>query len=64
VNKAIENNPKAFFMTMLKAKIEMKLNDKTSAIASAEKTIVLAKEAKNDDFVKQAETFIADAKKK
>ncbi len=49
---------------MLKAKIELKLNDKNSAIASAEKTIALAKEAKNDDYVKQAETFITEAKKK
>jgi hypothetical protein len=64
VNKAIEQNPKGFFITMLKAKIELKLNDKNSAIASAEKTIALAKEAKNDDYVKQAETFITEAKKK
>ncbi|MBY0427173.1 MAG: DUF2911 domain-containing protein [Cytophagales bacterium] len=64
VNKAIESNPKAFFMVMLKARIELKLNDKASAIASAEKTIVLAKEAKNEDFVKMAETLIAEAKKK
>jgi hypothetical protein len=64
INKAIEQNPKAFYMVMLKAKIEHKLKDDTSATASAEKTIVLAKEANNDDYVKMAEKFIADIKAK
>ena len=63
-NKATEQNPKAFFMMLLKARIELKLNDKKSAIASAEKTIVLSKEAKNEDFVKMAEGVLAEAKKK
>ena len=62
--KAIEQNPKAFYMMMLKAKIELKLKNKTAAIASAEKTILLAKEAKNEDFVKMAEDLIVEAKKK
>jgi hypothetical protein len=62
--KATEQNPKAFFMMMLKAKIELKLKNKTAAIASAEKTILLAKDAKNDDFVKMAEDLIIEAKKK
>ena len=62
--KATEQNPKAFFMTMLKAKIELKLQNKTAAIASAEKTILQAKEAKNDDFVKMAQDLIVEAKKK
>jgi tetratricopeptide (TPR) repeat protein len=63
VNKALEQNPKAFYMMMTKAKIELKLQNKTAAIASAEKTILLAKDAKNEDFVKMAETFIAENKK-
>ena len=64
VNKAIEQNPKAFFMVMLKAKIELKLNDKASAIASAQKTIALAKDANNDDYVKMAQALIDSANKK
>ncbi len=64
VNKAVEQNPKAFWVTILKARIELKLNDKTSAIATAEKTIALAKEASNDDYVKIGEKLIADAKAK
>lgn len=64
VNKAVEQNPKAFWVTMLKARIELKLNDKKAAIATAEKTVALATEAKNDDYVKMANDLIAEAKKK
>jgi hypothetical protein len=63
VNKGIETNPKAFWMFQLKAKIQAKLNDKKGSTASAEQVIVLAKEAKNDDYVKQAEKLIAENKK-
>jgi hypothetical protein len=63
VNKAVEQNPKAFYMMLQKAKIELKLKDKNAAIASAEKAIVLSKEAKNDDYVRAAEALIKDAKK-
>lgn len=64
VNKAIEQNPKGFWMVMLKAKIQLKLKDNAAAASTAEQVIVLAKEAQNDDFVKQAEKLITDAKKK
>lgn len=64
VNQAVEQNPKAFWITMLKARIELKLNDKKAAIATAEKTVALATEAKNDDYVKMANDLIAEAKKK
>ena len=64
VNKAVEQNPKAFWITMLKARIELKLNDKKAAIATAEQTVALATEAKNDDYVKMANDLIAEAKKK
>jgi hypothetical protein len=63
-NKAVEQNPTAFWVMMLKARIELKLNDKTAAIASAEKTAALAKEAQSDDYVKMANDLIAEAKKK
>ena len=51
-------------MTMLKARIELKLNDKKAAIKSAETTAALATEAKNDDYTKMANDLIAEAKKK
>jgi hypothetical protein len=61
-NKAVENNPKAFWMWMQKARTHLKLGDKKAAVESAQKVIVLAKEADNDDYVKMAEKLIADAK--
>lgn len=64
VNKAVEQNPKAFWITMLKARIQLKMNDSKSAIATAEQTIALATEAQNDDYVKMANQLIADAKAK
>jgi len=63
VNKAVEANPKAYYMFMLKAKIQLKMKDNKGAIATAEQVITLAKDAKNDDYVKQAEKLIAEAKK-
>jgi len=63
VDKAIASNPKAFWMVMLKAKIQVKQKDTKGAIASAEKVVTLATEAKNDDYVAQAQKLIADTKK-
>lgn len=51
VNQALEQNPKAFYMMYLKARIEYAMKDKAAGKASAEKTIELAKEAKNDDYI-------------
>lgn len=63
VNKAIEQNPKAFYMMHLKAKIQMKQKDYKGAIETAQKSIQLSREAKNDDYVKLNEKLIAEAKK-
>lgn len=62
INKAVEQNPKAFWVVMMKARIELKLNDSKAAIASAEKTVAMATEAKNDDYVKMANQLIVEAK--
>ncbi|HEV7231673.1 MAG TPA: DUF2911 domain-containing protein [Bacteroidia bacterium] len=61
-NKAIDQN-KAFYVVHLKAKIQMKLKDYKGAAATAEQSMALAKEAKNDDYVRMNEKIIADAKK-
>jgi len=61
-DKAIENNPKAFWIIHLKAKIQAKLGDKVSAIKTANEAIVSAKEAKNDDYVVLNEKLIASLK--
>lgn len=63
VDKAIEQNPKAFWVATLKAKIQLKMKENKNAIESANKAIALAKEAQNDDYVKINEKIIADAKK-
>jgi hypothetical protein len=63
VTKATEQNPKAFWIMLLKSRIELKLNQKANAITSAEKTVTLATEAKNADYVKMANDLIASAKK-
>jgi tetratricopeptide (TPR) repeat protein len=62
-NKALEQNPKAFWVMHLKAKIELKMKNYDAAIATSEKVISMAKEAKNDDYVKLGEGVIAEAKK-
>jgi hypothetical protein len=63
VNKGIEQNPKGFWMVMLKARIQYKLKDNAGALASADQVIALAKEASNDDYVKMAEKFKEEVKK-
>lgn len=62
INKAVEQNPKAYWVALLKAKIELKSGDKKAATATAQKVIEMAKEAKNDDYVKMAEKLIGEAK--
>jgi len=54
IDKAIESNPNAFWMTLLKARIHAKQGDKTGAVAMCNKTMELATTAKNDDYIKMA----------
>lgn len=56
--KAVEENPKAFWIWIYKARIEKEAGNKTAAIASAKKSLELAKEAKNDDYVKMNEELL------
>ena len=58
ITKATAGNPKAFWLFLQQAKIQKDLGDKVSAKTSAEKCIELATEAKNDDYVKQANDLI------
>jgi len=60
--KATEENPTAFYMFNLKARIEYKLGDKAAGQASAEKSIALAKDAKNDDYIALGEKLLKDNK--
>ena len=63
IEKAIASNPKAFWMVMLKAKIQVKQKDTKGAVATAEQVIAIATEAKNDDYVAMAKKLIAENKK-
>jgi hypothetical protein len=59
IDKAIANNPDAFWMTMLKARILAKKGDKAGAKTAALKTVETATKAKNDDYIKMANDLIA-----
>lgn len=61
-NKAVESNPKAYWVWLLKAKIQLKLNDKKGATESANKVVELAKAGQNDDYIKMGEKLINEAK--
>ena len=57
-DKAIEQNPKAFWVLHQKANALAKLGKKEDARTAAQKSIVLAKEANNDDYVKLNEDLL------
>jgi hypothetical protein len=61
-NKAVEQNPKAFFMFYQKARCLAKMGRNKEAIATAQQSMQLAKEAKNDDYVTLNEKLIATLK--
>lgn len=52
INKAIELNQKAFWMYLYKANIQKEINDLKGALQSSIISMKLAKEAKNDDYIK------------
>jgi tetratricopeptide (TPR) repeat protein len=62
-NKAIDQNPKGFFIVHLKAKIQKKLKDYQGALTSAEQSMALAREAKSNDYVALNEKLIAELKR-
>ena len=61
-NKAVEGNPTAFWMHHQKANCLAKLGKKPEAIAAATKSMELAAEAKNTDYVKLNEDLIKKLK--
>ena len=61
-NKAGEQNPKAFWVFHQKANCLAKLGKKKEAVESANKSIELAKEAKNDDYVALNQKLLATLK--
>jgi len=61
-DKAIEQNPNAFWIHHQRANALAKLGKKEEARAAANKSIELAKQAKNDDYVKLNEKLLGDLK--
>ena len=61
-DKAVELQPKAFWMHHQRANALSKLGKKEEAKAAANKSMELAKEAKNDDYVKLNEKLLAELK--
>ena len=53
--KAVETDPKAFWIWLYKAKIEKLRGNNKAALESSKKSLALAKEAKNDDYIKMNE---------
>ena len=58
-NKATDANPTAYFMFYQKARCLAKMGKKQDAIAVAKKSMQLAKDAKNDDYVALNEKLIS-----
>ena len=62
-DKAVEMQPTAFWMHHQRANCLAKLGKKDEAKASAEKSMALAKEQKNNDYVKLNEKLLAELNK-
>jgi Protein of unknown function (DUF2911). len=64
VNKAIDQNAasKPFWMVYYKAKIQKEMGDVAGAKSSAAQSIVMAKEAKNENYVLMNEKLLKDMK--
>jgi tetratricopeptide (TPR) repeat protein len=62
--KAFETNPKAYWSGLLKAKIQLELNDKKGAKETAILAKKVAEEDKDENYAKQAEEIIKEASKK
>lgn len=61
-DKGIEQNPKAYYMYYQKALALSKLGKKTEAKVTAQKSMDLARELKNDDYVLLNEKLLAELK--
>lgn len=61
-DKAVEQNPDAFYMHYNRARCLNKLGKKQEALATAQKSMELSKKAKNDDYVALNKKLIASLK--
>lgn len=62
VSKAIEGNPKAFWMYLYKARIQKEMGDNAGALASSATSLTLSKEANNNDYIRMNEKLQKEIK--
>ena len=62
VTKAIETNPKAYWMFLYRAKIQQEMGDNAGAMQSSKSSLALSKEAKNEDYIKMNEKLQKELK--
>jgi hypothetical protein len=63
INKAVADNPDAYYMSHVKAKIQLKMNDVKGALETASQSLEKAKASKDDHYIALNEKLIAEAKK-
>ncbi|MBC8109741.1 MAG: DUF2911 domain-containing protein [Verrucomicrobia bacterium] len=61
-DKAIESNPNAYWMYLLKARIQAKMGDKTGAAATSAKSKELATKEGNNDYVRMNDELMSSLK--
>jgi hypothetical protein len=61
-DKAVEQNPSAYFIYYQKARCQAKMGKKTDAVSTAEKSMQLAKDANNEDYVALNQKLISSLK--
>jgi tetratricopeptide (TPR) repeat protein len=62
ITSAVEANPKAYWMFLYKAKIELAMGNKKAAMESSKKSLELAKTDDNQDYVKMNEDLMKKLK--
>lgn len=62
ITKALEENPKAYWMWLYKAKVQFAAGDKTGAKQSATTSLELATTEKNDDYIKMNNALLKKIK--
>ncbi|MBD0278174.1 MAG: DUF2911 domain-containing protein, partial [Flavisolibacter sp.] len=62
LDKAVEQNPNAFWIHHQRANALAKLGKKTEARTAAQRSMELAREQKNDDYIRLNEKLLADLK--
>jgi hypothetical protein len=60
ITKAADENPKAYWIFLYKARIQKEMGDKEGARVSSQKSLEIAKAEKNDDYVKLNQDFLKD----